>query len=232
MNIGHAPEPQERILQPRLDRGELLKPVMFENAEEFANQISLDPNVRTFAWVSGNFIFGDIIEALLYKQAVVPKRLYIATLSLSQENVDSLKNILMALPELERLVLVVSGYFYSHYKFDLVPYMYDELDDGTNRVQIAFGGYHAKVITMETAFGHYITIHGSANLRSSNSIEQIMFEQGKELYEFNRDIMERIAERFGTINYNADKRALKRIEGKQAWEVSKWQAAAAAAEGD
>ncbi len=128
--------------------------------------------------------------------------------------------------DLERMVLVFSGYQYSHEKYNLIPYMYEELDDKNNRVQIAFGAWHTKIITFETVLGNTVTIHGSANLRSSNSIEQIMVEvNNKELHEFNAGIMENIAERFGTINYKADIHKLRRIEGKEAWEVSKqWQA--------
>lgn len=221
-NLGETPEPQGRILQPRVDKGEILHKVMFENAEEFADQISLDPNVRTFAWVSGSFIFGDIIEALVTRRRVGIKRLYIATLSLSQENIDSLKNVMLLMgDDLEKMVLVVSGYQYSHEKFNLVPYMYEELDDGTDRVQIAFGGYHAKIIAIETVYGNTLIIHGSANLRSSNSIEQIMVEQSHELFDFNAGIMDGIAERFGTINHNAEKHKFHRLEGQEAWQAAK-----------
>ena len=31
--------------------------------------------------------------------------------------------------DLERMVLVFSGYQYSHEKYNLIPYMYEELDD-------------------------------------------------------------------------------------------------------
>lgn len=221
-NLGETPEPQGRILQPRVEKGEILHKVMFENAEEFADQISLDPNVRTFAWVSGSFIFGDIVEALITRRRIGIKRLYIATLSLSQENIDSLKNVMLLMgDDLEKLVLVVSGYQYSHEKFNLVPYMYEELDDGTDRVQIAFGGYHAKIIAIETVYGNTLIIHGSANLRSSNSIEQIMVEQSRELFDFNAGIMDGIAERFGTINHNAEKHKLHRLEGQEAWQAAK-----------
>lgn len=221
--IGETPQPQARILKPRMARDdEVFSRVMFENAEAFAEQINLDPGARTFAWVSGNFIFGDILEALIRKRRVGIKRLYIASLGMSEENIDGLKNVMLLMgEELERLVLVVSGYFYSHYKYDLVPYMYDELDDGTNRVQIAFGGYHAKIITLETVLGRTITIHGSANLRSSNSIEQIMIEvDNRELHDFNADIMDGIAQKFGTINYNAEMHKLHRLEGAEAWAIS------------
>jgi len=221
-DLGYPPEAQQRILRPRMDSDEIMHRVMFANAEEFADQISLDPNVRTFAWVSGSFIFGDIVEALITRRRVGIKRLYIATLSLSQENIDSLKNVMLLMgDDLEKLVLVVSGYQYSHEKFNLVPYMYEELDDGTDRVQIAFGGYHAKIIAIETVYGNTLIIHGSANLRSSNSIEQIMVEQSRELFDFNAGIMDGIAERFGTINHNAEKHKFHRLEGQEAWQAAK-----------
>lgn len=211
-----------RILRPRLDRRALTACVTYENAEAFARQIDLTPGARTFAWISGNFIFGDIVEALITARQVGVKRLYICSLSFSQENIDSLKNVMLLMgDELERLVLVLSGYQYSHEKYDLVPYMYQELDDPRNRVQVAFGEWHCKIITLETVHGHTITIHGSANLRSSHSVEQIMIEvDDRELHDFNAAIMERIAGKFGTINTDAQYAKLRRVRGKMAWEVS------------
>ena len=210
-----------RILRPALDKKELTTRAAFENAEAFARQVDLSPGARTFAWVSGNFIFGDVIEALVTARRVGVRRLYICSLSISQENIDSLKNVMLMMgDELERLVLVFSGYQYSHEKYNLVPYMYSELDDPMNRVQIAFGRWHAKIITMETVTGRTITVHGSANLRSSNSVEQIMIEvDNRELHDFNAGIMEDIAQRFGTINTGAEYTKLKPIEAKEAWEI-------------
>lgn len=210
-----------RILRPSLEKKELTTRAAYENAEAFARQIDLSPGARTFAWVSGNFIFGDVIEALVTARGVGIRRLYICSLSISQENIDSLRNVMMLNDDmLERLVLVFSGYQYSHEKYNLVPYMYRELDDPLNRVQIAFGRWHAKLITMETFQRHTITIHGSANLRSSNSVEQIMVEvDNRELHDFNAAIMEDIAQRFGTINTGAEYTKLKPIEAKEAWEI-------------
>lgn len=210
-----------RILRPALDKKELTTRAAYENAEAFARQVDLSPGARTFAWVSGNFIFGDVIEALVTARRVGIRRLYICSLSISQENIDSLKNVMLLMgDELERLVLVFSGYQYSHEKYNLVPYMYSELDDPMNRVQIAFGRWHAKIITMETVTGRTITVHGSANLRSSNSVEQIMVEvDNRELHDFNAGIMEDIAQRFGTINTGAEYTKLKPIEAKEAWEI-------------
>lgn len=218
-------EPQEnvRILKPRMDAKELTHKVLFENAEQFVQQIDLTPGSRTFAWLSGTFVFGDVIEALVARRDVGIKKLYISTLSLSQENIDSLKNVMLLMgDDLERLVLIMSGYQYSHEKVGLVPYMYDELDDGTNRVQIVFGRWHSKIITLETRLGHTITMHGSANLRSSNSIEQVMVEiDNRDLHDFNTGIMEHIAQHFGTINYNAPRTDLHYYQGWESWDLTR-----------
>lgn len=222
-------EPQRdvRILRPRIGRREITQRVAFENAQAFARQIDLEPGARTFAWVNGSFIFGDIVEALITERRVGIKRLYLCSLSFSQENIDSLRNVMEIMgAELERLVLVFSGYQYSHEKYSLVPYMYQELDDPNNRVQIAFGRWHAKIMTMETVYGHTITIHGSANMRSSSSIEQVMVEvDDRELHDFNAAIMEDITARFGTINHSALYSKLRPVEGREAWEIIEREAA-------
>lgn len=220
-------QPLVRIMRPRMDLDDIGRYAAFENAEVFARQLDLTPGARTFAWVDGSFIFGDVVEALITERRVGVKRLYITSLSFSEENIDSLKNVMTIMgDELEKIVLVLSGYQYSHEKYRLVPYMYQELDDGTNRFQCAFGGWHCKIITLETVLGHTITIHGSANLRSSNSIEQVMAEvDNRDLHDFNARIMDDIAARFGTINHDAPYHRMRRIENKEAWEVStQWQA--------
>lgn len=218
-----------RIMRPRLDVVNERHISLFENAEEFANQIDLTPGSRTFAWLSGSFIFGDLVEALITARNVTVKKLYITSLSFSQDNVDSLKNVLDYMgDELETMVLIFSGYQYSHDKFTLIPYLYRTLDNPRNNVQIAFGRFHCKVITIETCMGNYITMHSSANLRSSNSVEQIMIEiNNKELHDFNANIMQGIVDHFGTINHDAPYQKLKYYEYKQSWEIAKMMAAEA-----
>jgi len=189
-----------RIIKPRMDVRSVSHRLTYRHAAELAEDIDLQKGARTFLWVDGSFYFGDLLEALVQKRHIGLKKLYISTLSLNQENVDSIKNLLM-FTKVERVVLLLSGFFYSHYKFDLVPYMYHELDID-DRVQIAFCNTHCKIITFETSLGNYYTMHGSANLRSSNSLEQLMVEEGEELYRFNADIMESIASAYGTIDHS------------------------------
>lgn len=191
-------DPQQRIVKPKINLKEISHATCYENAEEFARQISLAPDERTYAWVNGNFIFGDILPALITARGVNPKSIYIASLSLSAINIEAIQAVLDE-AKLERLVILLSGYFYSHEKYNLIPYLYDALGDD-DRVQIVFGNYHMKFISLETHAGHVLNIHGSANLRSSNSIEQIIVDQDRAIYAFNRDISESIARDYGTID--------------------------------
>lgn len=195
------PDTRTRIIQPRIDPGVLTQTVHFDHAEELADKIDLTGQTRTYAWVSGAFIFGDILEALWRRRRMDIKELSIASLSISEENVDSWAGLL-AQANIEKFNLVCSAYFYSHYKYDLVPYMYQQLGNDP-RVQIAFGAYHMKIITLTTHHGHTLTIHGSANMRSSTNVEQMMVEpNNQELHDFNARMIADICDRYGTINHN------------------------------
>lgn len=197
-----ASEPDEktRFIQPRIDLSILTQTVHFDHARELARIIDLSGKSRTFAWVSGAFIFGDILEAIWREKNIAIKNISIASLSISDENIDSWAGILANDPGIERFDLVCSAYFYSHEKFQLVPYLYHRLGND-DRTQVAFGAYHMKIMAIETHQGNTLTIHGSANMRSSSNIEQIMVEvNDRPLYDFNSTQIREICEKYGTIN--------------------------------
>ena len=89
------------------------QPCCYEHAEEFAREITLDGAHEVFAFVSGNFVFGDFIEALVSLGKLSVRRMGIQTLSLNDENVDSIRNILEWQP-VEALDIALSDYWYSH----------------------------------------------------------------------------------------------------------------------
>ena len=68
-----------------------LSPVTWDNAEAAADAVDYDKDY--FALLSERFIFGDFIEALVYKKELLPHRVYITTLGMSRENIDSIVNI-------------------------------------------------------------------------------------------------------------------------------------------
>lgn len=172
--------------------------VIYEHAEELARTIDLREQKRYDVIVSGNFIFGDFIEAFLKIWNVQCSEMVITTLSMSQDNIDSLEGLIKG-GFIKKLDLIVSAYFYSHERRGLIPYIYEHLDID-NSFQLAVAGLHTKTCQFRTLGRRHIIIHGSANLRSSGNIEQFTIEDNEELYDFYKGVFDKIAERYKTIN--------------------------------
>lgn len=183
--------------------------VLYDNAQKMARELRLGFGERFDAFVSGSFIFGDFIEAYLTTQNACAKKMTISTLSMSQNNVDSL-HTLMEKGYIEELNLIISVYFWGNERSSLIPYIYKQLDIG-DRFQLAVAGVHTKTVHFETLGGRKIIMHGSANLRSSGNIEQFTMEENPEFYEFYDDHFNRIIDKYATIR--------KPIRNSKAWDL-------------
>ncbi len=200
----HAPA-KSRLLHPRL--------VRYANAEALAQAISTPPVLATpgahlHAILNGTFIFGDFLEAWIKANNWLIPDLWISTLGYSLDNVDSLANLLQG-DYVQRLHLMTSDYFYANERHPegLIHYAYHELDRyGGDRFQLAVTMSHAKIVLFApiddvtgATLGHYV-IHGSANLRSSSSIEQICIEHDPALYQFHLDWLSALESQYATIH--------------------------------
>lgn len=170
----------------------------FEFAIDLARDIVPEFGMKVFAVLDGKFIAGDFIEAFFVRHNLHAKRVVISTLSMSENNVDSLANLLNG-EYIDQLDLVVSDYFFSHERRNLVPYIYQELDAG-DKFQFAAASTHCKLCLIELHNGMKITMHGSANLRSSSNIEHICIEENPDLFDFNIEIQDAIISKYKTIN--------------------------------
>jgi len=186
-----------RYIRPPKTRDIPERMLKYSLAEKLASDIVPETGMRCFVMLDGKFIAGDFIEAWMVKHNIIAKRLIISTLSLSQANVDSLENLLVG-GFVGQMDLIVSDYFFSHERQNLVPYIYQRLDI-ENKFQLAAAGTHCKICLIETVGGHKITIHGSANLRSSGNLEHICIEEGEHLYDFNLEISDKIIDKYKTI---------------------------------
>lgn len=177
----------------------------YKYAQDLAKDIIPERGMRVFVLIDGTFVAGDFLEAWITEHNILIKELTVCTLSMNENNVDSLANIMEG-GYADKLNLVVSDYFYSHERHNLVKYAYKELDK-ENRFQFAAAGTHCKLIMFETHAGAKVVIHGSANLRSSSNIEHFCIEESPELYDFNMEVQALILEKYKTINksvrYNA-----------------------------
>lgn len=181
--------------------------VMYDNALKLARDIEMTEGSRYDVVVNGSFIFGDFLEAFIVRNNAKCRKLTISTLSMNQNNIDSLHNLITH-GYIDELNLIISAYFYNMEIRALIPYIYRHLDID-NRLQLAVANVHTKTAQFETLGGKKIIAHGSANLRSSGSIEQFTIEESPELYDFYDDFFSRILERYQTIR--------KPVWGKDAW---------------
>lgn len=159
----------------------------YSRAEDLVDKMTFERGFRNYAIITGNFCFGDIIEAIIVKNNWKCEEMVISTLSLNENNIDSLENLFNG-DYLDKLSLIVSAYFYSHEKYPgrLIEYILNSLDKD-NRLDLAVTRTHCKLCQFTTDQGHKIVMHGSANLRSNNSLEQLMIEDNSNLYDFNKE---------------------------------------------
>lgn len=196
--IAEPDEIEPRYMKPKIYQPIKQSNIKYENALTLAKSLRLNKNERANVIIPGSFIFGDFIEAYIVCNNAKIKKMTISTLSLSQENVDSLNNLLTG-EFVDQLNLIISHYFYANERHSLVPYIYQELDmDG--KFQLAVAGSHTKTAIFETMGGKFIVMHGSANLRSSQNLEQFTIEENEELYRFYDEYQERIMQKYATIN--------------------------------
>lgn len=183
--------------------------VKYSNAEKLAKDVgSLPVNFRAFCILDGKFIFGDFIEALIVENNWEVEDLTISTLSMSKENVDSLANLVNG-DYVKSLNLILSHYYFANERHagGMMPYTYDTLDVN-DVLQIAIASVHTKIAMIRTACGKKITIHGSANLRTSSNIEQIVIEHTPSLYDWCHGVHAGIIEKHKTINKPVRRTAL------------------------
>jgi len=200
---------QSRFIEPH-DCEELDElRIKYANAEALARDIGDIPlGFRAFVILDGKFIFGDFLEALIVGNDWLCEELTISTLSMSQENVDSLANLVNG-NYLRQLNLIVSHYYFSTERRSLMPYIYEQLDKN-DILQLAVASVHTKIAMIRTECGKKITIHGSANLRTSSNIEQIVIEHTPGLFDFCASVHHNIIEMHKTIN--------KPIRSKTLWQ--------------
>lgn len=204
-------ELDNRYSKPKVYKQLTEKQLKFSNAQKLAEATRIEKDEKIDVIVSGDFIFGDFIEAYFVLNQVHTERLVISTLSMNQNNVDSLKTLMLK-GYVDNLDLIISNFFFSHERNKLIPYIYEELDY-ENKFQLAVVRSHTKTLLAKTDGGKHLVINGSANLRSSNNIETFTIEDNKETYDFHLDYQNRIIEHYQTID--------KAVGAKKLWQTIK-----------
>lgn len=218
----------DKTSSPKPSSGATTKPVLrlkrtrpvkvkYDNAVKLASEITLEPDCCYYAIVKGTFIFGDFLEALTSVHKLNIEKIYVTTLGMNENNVDSLIN-LIRLYEAPEVNLIVSSYFFGVEKRNLIPYMAEEAAGKPFNVAVA--GSHAKITCIKAGDLHLV-MHGSANLSSNSDIEQFMIQDNKELFDYNVSILERIMQKHTIIRGLNSETSFQ--NAKKSWHNHLWQ---------
>lgn len=167
------------------------KLIRFENAAIVLDDLPEEEGDRLHAIVCGDFVYLDLVTGLIQRRGE-PLELILATLSLSLKNLETLERLLTRFPALP-IRLVLSHYFQSTSKEIFIALETMLSSKFPDRFRVTVGRSHAKLALIDygPAAGCFV-IEGSANLRSSNNIEQISIFRDRELYEMHAGWIEEL----------------------------------------
>lgn len=211
-----ADTPEDEVQEiPKLN----IKPVMFDNAIEASRVIEWDKDYICF--LAGSFIFGDFFEALCFEKLLKPTAIYITTLGMSKNNVDSIVNMVDFLG-VKQVNLVISHYFAGVERHNIIPYMEQEFKG--KPIDFAVLQSHCKIALICSPQGDCL-ISGSANLSSSNNVEQIMITHSQSAIDFIKQKLDKVMQKFtvykGLDGAKMDWAKNKGNTGKKAFEALK-----------
>jgi hypothetical protein len=176
---------KERLKQEVKEKlAHLIKPI---NAEIIKNYIP-EKNQNTFFLMNGNCQFVDFISEFVKNVGEV-KEIYLTTLSLNQHTFDSLDLIL---PNITKHILV-SSYFLATDRENILHKMKEK--NRLDKYEVGFFRNHTKLVLIKTDADFYL-FTGSANLRSSGTIEQFSIYNSEELFEFNKKWITYLIDKF------------------------------------
>lgn len=172
------------------ERAGVRKLIRPENAATVLVHLPKGPDERTHAILRGDFVLCDMIPAIIAEMGPVG-HLRIATLGMSEANAQTLARLVTA-GQIKRLTVVVSHYFQQVDKNTV----YADVCAALAPVGAApiVTRNHAKVILLP--FVHRpdrIVIEGSANLRSSDNLEQVVLFNDAESHDFHASWIDDLA---------------------------------------
>jgi hypothetical protein len=146
------------------------------------------PDERTEAILNGDFVLCDLIPAIIAHRGKCA-HLRATSLSLSGANAQTLAD-LHKTGKIGRLTLVVSHYFRHVDSTDIFLAVTEALK-GVTRPHVC--RMHCKVVLIPTSKGDWFTLSGSANLRSSNCLEQLSITNDRATHDFHTTWIDTIA---------------------------------------
>lgn len=184
-NLFHKVKAVEKVNRAGIRN--LIRP---ENAAQILPHLPIDDTERLHALLRGDFVLFDLIPAIIRHIGPVG-HLRIATLGMSAANATGLARLL-ATGRVERLTLVVSHYFQQVDRTTVFAEVCAAL--APHGVAPVVTRNHAKVILLPFVDRpDRLVLEGSANLRSSDNVEQLCVFNSAATHEFHAGWIDALA---------------------------------------
>ncbi len=168
------------------------------NATDFAKQIKLPKeNEQITCVVSGHFVFGEILSKMQPQFGRI-NCLTISTLSMSDDNVDMLAQMIVD-GQLDHVNILVSAFWHAHERNGTYKRILDSIHPENLKLGVA--NVHTKIMCIDCDAGLFV-ISGSANLRSSASYECFDLINNQYLHDWHTIWMMQLIDSFGVIKRN------------------------------
>ncbi|MGI8542033.1 MAG: hypothetical protein ACR2MD_00970, partial [Aridibacter sp.] len=130
--------------------------------------------------------FNAFALLLLIIQKYKISELYLAIYRIDKNSVEGLKNLILD-GQIKQATIVISSFFRSSKKAETWHNNLVEFAQKTKNIKVVYCWNHAKILAVKTVCKQYFVIEGSGNLSDNARIEQYLFENRKETFEFHRD---------------------------------------------
>lgn len=178
----------EAKAKDKIRRRGIKKMIRPENAAPIMPLLPEGPDDRLHCMLRGDFILCDLIPLIIANRGAC-SHLRVATLGLSAANAEQLAN-LHAGGLIGRITLVASHYFQQVDKTTTFKQVQSIL---AGRAELVICRSHAKVILIPTTGGDFYTVEGSANLRSSDNLEQMLILNDQATHDFHAGWIDALA---------------------------------------
>lgn len=184
-NRFHRHAAKSRDARQRRGIKKLIRP---ENARAIVPLLPGHSDERLHCVLRGDFVLCELIPLIIAHRGACP-HLRVATLGLSAANAEQLANLFTA-GLIGELTIVASHYFQQVDKTTTYRQICAIL---AGKARLVITRSHAKVILLPTAGGDHYIIEGSANLRSSDNLEQMLILNDQETHDFHAEWMDDLA---------------------------------------
>jgi len=161
--------------------------VNYKNAYDLVNDIKIKKGETVFCLLTGDFVFGDFIGGFIQENNLEVKELTIISFSGGKVMYEMSEELIIQ-KWVKKINLVLSEY-YLRTEIKKHNQTINQLSNYSKKYKGIFNVFytntHQKIVLIETKQGGKVIMHGSANLKSSQSLEQLMIQENKELYDFN-----------------------------------------------